>query len=129
VVPALVVVAAADTATRLRRLLAIGLGALVLSMPGLGCGSSSNESKRSGTDVAVADFSFTPKLINVKVGQTVTWTNEGQVAHTVKGPGFFSLRALDHGQKYSHRFSRPGHFNYLCTLHPTLMRGTVVVGG
>ena len=116
----------AGTATR-RRLLAIGLGALVLSVPGLGCGSSGNGSKSSGTDVAVADFSFTPKVINVKVGQTVTWTNEGQIDHTVKGPGFFSPRALGHGQKYSHRFSKPGRFNYLCTLHPTQMRGTVVV--
>jgi plastocyanin len=110
-------------------MLAIGFGALVLSVPGLGCGSSNNGSKPSGTDVAVADFSFTPKVINVKAGQTVTWTNQGQIEHTVKGPGFFTSRALGHGQKYSHRFSRPGHFNYLCTLHPTQMRGTVVVAG
>ena len=101
-----------------------GLGLIALAFFTIGCGSSSNGSKPSGTEVAVADFSFTPKLINVKVGQTVTWTNEGQVAHPVKSPGFFSPRALDHGQKYGHRFSRPGSFDYLCTLHPTLMRGT-----
>jgi plastocyanin len=115
-------------ATRRSRLLAIGLGALVLSVPSLGCGSSNHGSKSSGTDIAVADFSFTPKVINVKVGQTVTWTNQGQIDHTVKGPGFFSPRALGHGQKYSHQFSRRGRFDYLCTLHPTQMRGTVVVG-
>jgi plastocyanin len=114
-----------------RPLLAIALGALLLSAPSLslGCGSSSGGARSSGTGVAVADFSFTPKVIEVKAGQTVTWTNEGQVEHTVKGRGFFSPRALDHGQKYSHRFSRPGRFDYLCTLHPTQMRGTVVVGG
>jgi len=108
-------------------LLSVGLGALIVGVPGLACGSSSNGSKSSATDVAMADFSFTPKLITVKVGQTVTWTNQGQTQHTVKGPGFFSPRALDHGQKFSHRFSRRGRFNYLCTLHPALMRGTVVV--
>jgi plastocyanin len=57
----------------------------------------------------------------------VTWTNQGQIEHTVKGPGFFTARALAHGQKYAHQFSKPGRFNYLCTLHPTQMKGTVVV--
>jgi len=106
-------------ATRTSQLLAIGLGALALSVPGLGCGSSNNgskpsstnESKPSGTNVAVADFSFTPKVINVKPGQTVTWTNDGQIDHNVKGRGFFYPRALGHGQKYCHRFSRAGRFN------------------
>jgi plastocyanin len=74
----------------------------------------------------MADFSFTPNVVEVKAGQTVTWTNRGQTPHTVKGKGFFS-KALDHGQKYSFRFSTPGRFKYLCTLHPTLMSGTVVV--
>ena len=47
--------------------------------------------------------------------------------HTIKGPGFFSPRALGHGEKYTHRFSKAGRFPYLCTLHPTLMRGSVLV--
>jgi plastocyanin len=105
------------------------IGALVLSAPVTGCGSSSSKPKSPQTSVAVADFSFTPKTIAIKVGQTVTWTNQGQVEHTVKGPGFFTRHALAHGQKFSHTFTKPGRFNYLCTLHPTLMRGTVTVGG
>jgi plastocyanin len=115
-------------AIRSRALIAVVVGALVTSAPLAGCGSSS-KSKASGTSVAVADFSFTPKLIHVKVGQAVTWTNQGQVDHTVKGPGFFTRHALSHGQTFSHTFDRAGRFSYLCTLHPTLMRGTVVVGG
>ena len=72
---------------------------------------------------------FSPARIEVVPGTTVTWTNQGQTEHTVKGPGFFSPKALGHGEKYSFRFSKPGRFRYLCTLHPTLMRGTVVVKG
>jgi plastocyanin len=75
----------------------------------------------------MADFSFAPRTITIDAGQTVTWTNEGEADHTVKGRGFFSSRALGHGQKFSHRFAAGGRFNYLCTLHPTQMRGTVVV--
>jgi plastocyanin len=107
-------------------LLVVGLAALALSVAGPGCGSSKKSSKSTSIDVAVADFSFTPNLTDVKVGQAVTWTNNGQTTHNVKGNGFFS-NALDPGRRYSFRFSRPGRFPYLCTLHPTLMRGTVVV--
>jgi plastocyanin len=77
----------------------------------------------------VADFSFSPETTTVDVGESVTWTNQGQVEHTVKGPGFFSTKALGNGQKFSHRFSRAGRFDYICTLHPSQMRGTVVVRG
>ena len=46
----------------------------------------------------------------------------------MKRPGFFSTRAMDPGQSYSHRFIKPGTYGYLCTLHPALMKGVVVVG-
>lgn len=99
----------------------------VLVEAGLGCGSSGKNANESKSDVTAADFSFAPEVTTVDVGQTVTWTNQGQADHTVKGPGFFSAKALGHGQKFSHRFKRLGRFAYLCTLHPTQMRGTVVV--
>ena len=118
--------AAEARAISLRALLVVGLAALALSVAGPGCGSSKKSSKSTSIDVAVADFSFTPNVTDVKVGQAVTWTNNGQTTHNVKGNGFFS-NALDPGRRYSFRFSRPGRFPYLCTLHPTLMRGTVVV--
>jgi plastocyanin len=91
-----------------------------------GCGSSGG-SGSSATAVKVADFSFTPADTTIKVGQTVTWTNEGQVQHTVKGPGFFSSKALGNGERFSHRFAKAGRFPYVCTLHPSQMRGIVVV--
>jgi plastocyanin len=111
----------------------VGLAALALSAAGLGCGSSSKKTTQGASsttpDVTMVDFGFDPKQTTVKVGQTVTWTNDGQTEHTVKGKGFFSSKALAHGQKFSHRFTQAGRFNYLCTLHPTLMVGTVVVSG
>ena len=103
---------------------------LALSAGSLGCGPSSKKSDTAGTpDVSLVDFGFKPKQTTVKAGQTVTWTNDGQVDHTVKGKGFFTSRALGHGQKFSHRFTTTGRFDYLCTLHPTLMTGTIVVSG
>ncbi|MFL5821375.1 MAG: plastocyanin/azurin family copper-binding protein [Solirubrobacteraceae bacterium] len=91
-----------------------------------GCGGSKSESG-GATKVAAADLRFDPQRIEIKAGQTVTWTNSGQTAHTVKGPGFFSRQAIEPGRSYSFRFNRPGSYRYLCTLHPSLMKGVIVV--
>jgi plastocyanin len=109
---------------RLIRLLATGFGALTLSASGLACGGSSSP---SSTSIEAYDFGFRPSSEAVKVGDAVTWTNTGQTTHTVKGPGFFS-KAITPGQGYSFTFKNPGTYRYICTLHPTLMRGTIVVG-
>ena len=90
------------------------------------CGGGS-EGQDGGARVATADFRFDPQRVEVKAGETVRWTNTGQTPHTVKGSGFFSTPALDAGQSYSYRFTRPGRYPYLCTLHPTLMKGVIVV--
>ena len=100
--------------------------AAALAAPLVGAAGCGGGGGGGGPKVAVADFSFTPKQIQVKAGQTVTWTNRGQTTHNVKGPGFFS-QALEPGKAYSFRFAKAGTYPYLCTLHPTLMRGRVVV--
>jgi plastocyanin len=113
-------------ATSLGRAPAIVL-ALAVTIVAPGCGSDGGGANASAGDVEVADFSFAPSETTVSAGQTVTWTNEGQADHTVKGRGFFSSKALGNGEEFSHRFTKPGRFAYLCTLHPGQMRGTVVV--
>lgn len=116
---------------RLIRRLAAGLGALALSASGLACGGSSSPSSStvvpsSSTSVEAYDFGFRPPSETLKIGDAVTWTNTGRTTHTVKGPGFFS-QAINPGQSYSFTFKKSGTYHYICTLHPTLMRGTIVV--
>lgn len=111
-----------------KRLLAVGLGTLLLGVPGLACGGGGSSPSNTSNKVDTFDFGFKPAEETVKPGTTVTWTNSGTTTHTVKGPGFFS-KALDPGKSYSFKFTKPGRYPYLCTLHPTLMRGTVVVQG
>jgi plastocyanin len=93
-----------------------------------GCGGGKGGATAGGaTEVTAADFRFEPARLEVKPGAMVRWTNRGQTAHNVKGPGFGTQQVLDPGQSYSHRFDKPGTYRYLCTLHPTQMKGTVVV--
>ncbi|HZA06514.1 MAG TPA: plastocyanin/azurin family copper-binding protein [Nitrososphaeraceae archaeon] len=81
---------------------------------------------------------FSPKEIKVKVGDTVTWTNNDNTIHTVisgtglsdtnKGKDFDSgLTTLTStGKTYSHQFTKAGDFPYFCELHPAMI-GKVTV--
>jgi plastocyanin len=75
----------------------------------------------------VEDFSYEPARLEVQRGATVTWTNQGQVIHTVTAnDGSFDSGEIDSGAKGSITFSRPGTYEYHCTPHP-FMRGVIVV--
>ncbi len=118
------------------RLLAVGLGALFISASSTGCGDDDSEpvatSSAGGNAVEVVDFAFEPAELDVEPGTTVAWTNAGEQIHNVKaigrGPGFFS-EAMNPGDEFEHRFSEPGTYDYLCTLHPEMMKATITVSG
>ncbi|AKJ15038.1 amidase [Streptomyces incarnatus] len=79
--------------------------------------------------VAIKNFAFSPATLRVKAGTTVTWTNQDTDAHTVTstGPGgpLHSPALATHGT-YTHTFTKPGSYAYVCTIHP-FMTGTVEV--
>lgn len=79
------------------------------------------------TRVKIENFAFSPMTITVKAGSTVTWTNNDQDPHTVTATNKqFSSKTLMRGDTYQHRFTSPGKYSYLCTVHP-FMTATVVV--
>jgi len=98
--------------------LAAALGALLF-----GCGGGDGAPP---DEIAVRDFEFAPTDFEAKPGETVTWENEGDQIHNVKGDGFFS-RAIEPGTRYEFNFAKGGTYEYVCTLHPQ-MQGKVVVG-
>jgi plastocyanin len=71
--------------------------------------------------VSITEFMFTPGRILVHVGDTVTWTNNGGVAHTssAKG-GVWDSGVLSPGQMFSFTFASPGVFRYRCNIHHTM---------
>jgi plastocyanin len=77
--------------------------------------------------VSIVNMAFAPLQVTVKVGETVQWTNNDTVAHTVTGADFDSGQ-LAPGAIYTHTFTKPGVFNYKCTNHPTML-GSVTVAG
>jgi plastocyanin len=77
--------------------------------------------------VAMQDFYFSPKTVTIDVGESVRWDNKGpaEEGHTATGDSFDSGVLLQ-GERYTHKFSTVGTFDYICTLHAN-MKGTVVV--
>lgn len=77
--------------------------------------------------VHISNFTFGPKEVTVKVGQTVTWTNDDDIPHTVVAVDkSFRSKVLDTGQSFSFTFTKPGQVAYFCSLHP-MMTGKVTV--
>jgi len=77
--------------------------------------------------VHISNFTFGPKEVTVKVGQTVTWANDDDIPHTVVATDkSFHSKVLDTGQSFSFTFTKPGQVAYFCSLHP-MMTGKVTV--
>lgn len=84
-------------------------------------------------DVPPDDYSeaslggYSTDVLEVKVGDTVTWTNDDNAVHTVTAAdGSLDSDFIQPGQSWSYTFTDTGEFNYFCTPHPW-MRGKVVV--
>jgi LPXTG-motif cell wall-anchored protein len=89
--------------------------------------------------VTIGDNFYTPETVTIKIGEAVTWTNNGQAPHTVTANdnSFDSSpncpkdinECLHNGETYSHTFGAVGTFAYHCKVHGLAMSGTVVVLG
>lgn len=81
-------------------------------------------------NVSIVNFAYQPDSINIQIGDTVIWTNNGGAIHTVTsdgGSGPLDSGDIASGNTYSHTFSAAGTYNYHCTHHPS-MTASVTVG-
>ncbi|EPA06850.1 HYR domain-containing protein [Candidatus Nitrosarchaeum limnium] len=76
---------------------------------------------------------YSPSIMKIGKGSTVTWYNTDSAAHTVtsgtpdKPPtGDFDSSLFMSGKSFSQKFSREGTYPYFCMVHPW-MTGTIVV--
>lgn len=91
---------------------------------------ASTEASTAGTtlEIAMVNFSFSPKEVTIKKGTTVTWTNQDSAVHTVTSDTpLFDSGDLAKGKSFSYTFSTAGTFAYHCIPHQAKMTGTIVV--
>ena len=78
-------------------------------------------------EVKIDNFSFSPAVLQIKAGTTVTWTNADDIPHTVvSNDKLFKSKVLDTEQKFSFTFDKPGTYPYFCSLHPKMTAKVVV---
>ena len=74
--------------------------------------------------VRIRAMRFEPKHLTIHVGESVAWTNEDAVVHTVTSgrgtvpaDGPLASPFMMRGATYSHVFREPGRYEYLCLPH------------
>ncbi|MEP6494100.1 MAG: cupredoxin domain-containing protein [bacterium] len=78
--------------------------------------------------IGVDNFNFTPPILTVKAGTKVEWINNDDVPHLIVNVQnkFKQSPVLDTDQRYATTLTKPGTYNYFCSLHPK-MQGTIIV--
>lgn len=114
------------------------------SAPSPQASQSAGSQQTSDTGVTIRNFAFAPKKLSVSVGDTVTWTNDDDILHTVtsgigqkqgvpgvtknkdaKPDGVFD-QEIEFEETFDFTFDKAGTFKYFCAIHPGMV-GTVHV--
>lgn len=103
------------------------------------CAVSPPPAEEGVTDVTIENFSFSPKTVTIKQGESVRWTNaEGVgIPHTSTSGNpedddagaLWNSGTLLSGQSFTHQFDEVGEFEYFCEPHQTQasMRDALVI--
>jgi len=79
-------------------------------------------------NITIQDFAFSPLTLTIHAGDTVVWTNQDAMGHTVTSDsgGELNSSTIPGGGTYSHTFAAAGTYSYHCSIHPS-MKGTIIV--
>jgi plastocyanin len=85
---------------------------------------------QAGGAVSIVDFAFQPGSLEVPVGSSVTWTNNGAAPHTATADdGSFNSGNLAPGASFSQTFNAAGTIAYHCEIHPNMVGSITVTEG
>lgn len=71
--------------------------------------------------VEIRGMEFTPRVLDVAVGDTITWINRDVVPHTATAQdGSWDSGSLEQGGEWSLVVETSGPADYVCTFHPQM---------
>ncbi|MFN2525572.1 MAG: plastocyanin/azurin family copper-binding protein [Actinomycetota bacterium] len=109
-------------------LLISGAATGAASAGGGGGGCYGLQTDEATTSVSLKALCFSPTVVHIESGDTVTWTNRERAPHTVTGvTQYWGSGALEKGDAATFRFDAPGTYPYFCQFHLGMI-GAVVVG-
>ena len=79
-------------------------------------------------EVKIDNFSFSPQALTVAPGTTVKCTNRDDIPHTVVSNDkvTFKSKVLDTDESFSFTFTKPGTYDYFCSVHPKMTAKVIV---
>lgn len=100
---------------------------------GIDCTEGPAEPSASGPQVQIATLQMTPAMLDIHAGDTVTWTNNDSMRHTVTAgapgavvpaaQGGFDSGEIASGTSWAYRFCALRQAFYFCQTHPSQMNG------
>jgi plastocyanin len=88
--------------------------------------SAETATKAAAKVVELTGSTFAPDAVDVKVGETVSFVNRDEIAHTATAGGTFDSKTMDAGATFEFTPAKPGTIRYVCLFHPG-MTGTLNV--
>jgi plastocyanin len=76
--------------------------------------------------VEMTGSTFAPNAVDVKVGETVSFVNKDEIAHTATADGTFDSGTMESGATFDFVAKKAGTISYVCVFHPG-MAGTLNV--
>jgi plastocyanin len=81
--------------------------------------------------VSIGDNFYKPKTLDIRRGQSISWRNQGAVAHTVTSDSDSAVKFdsgnLDPRGVYALKPNTTGKITYHCTIHGKAQSGSVTV--
>jgi len=104
----------------------ISLAKLNGSFPKEGQTLVKGKSPKAPGDVNIASFAFLPAKISAIAGKALTFFNSDDTPHQITVANGPRTEVFLRGQKASLTIDKPGEYNYICGLHPS-MKGVIEV--
>ena|ERR1035438_9349154 len=110
----------------------LGMGVLlailaIAARPANTFAATPDEKPASEVAVKIDNFSFSPATVTIPAGTTIRWTNRDDIPHSVTSDDkVFKSKTLDTDEQFTYTFTKPGTYNYFCSLHPKMTAKVVV---
>ena len=94
---------------------------------------ASSEPRDARVKIVMKDIAFKPTYLTARIGQTLVFTNEDEVAHKIKGVEgqYYTSKKLGNGQTFAYKIKKApldANMDYFtCTIHPVKMNGGVIL--
>ena len=83
--------------------------------------------RAAGHTIVMDGTAFSPAVVTVERGDRVTWVNKDPFPHTATAQNrAFDSGSMAEGASWTWMADKPGTFDYVCTLHPTMKARLVV---